>query len=152
MHVPSWKLDWLLLDCCPDGPSTHEAANPCLRREINRWWGCKVFHFSSGLPDRPSAPEYSMALRPYSYFVKELRASSRVLYSTMSPAIKLPGYGIPLNGFRAWRASPGDGFITNTEYDGSKDFRGRSFPNALDQSDIDYGSISWEFLLPSSLW
>ncbi|EZF40346.1 hypothetical protein H112_05660 [Trichophyton rubrum D6] len=87
-----------------------------------------------------------MALRPYSYFVKELRASSRVLYSTMSPAIKLPGYGIPLNGFRAWRASPGDGFITNTEYDGSKDFRGRSFPNALDQSDIDYGSISMSMI------
>lgn len=60
----------------------------------------------------------------------------------MARAIKLPGFGIPLNEAREWRVSPGDGFITNTKYDGSKDFRERLFPSALDQNDIEYGSIS----------
>ncbi|EGD93540.1 hypothetical protein TESG_01084 [Trichophyton tonsurans CBS 112818] len=64
----------------------------------------------------------------------------------MARAIKLPGFGIPLNEAREWRVSPGDGFITNTKYDGSKDFRERLFPSALDQNDIEYGSISMSML------
>ncbi|EFQ99111.1 hypothetical protein MGYG_02124 [Nannizzia gypsea CBS 118893] len=64
----------------------------------------------------------------------------------MSPALKLPGFGIPLNQAGKWRASLGDGFVTNTEYNRSKNFRHKLFDNALDKNDI-YGAYAFMPLL-----
>ncbi|KAM5469176.1 hypothetical protein MauCBS54593_004528 [Microsporum audouinii] len=58
----------------------------------------------------------------------------------MSEAIKLPGFGIPLNESKHWRASPGDGFITNTRVGGSQKFR-TLFGSALDGADIYNGCV-----------